>query len=241
MATKRSSKPATTATRAPAGVKPSRPRAGARTSRPRAGAKTSKVRPRARPVSAGDTGPTRSTEAIEKYAIRQNVLRTEEAQANALEDILAGRSPTEAKALLRTLLAHQEALARQQPIAPDEELSADWRQGGYPYKNLLSRKSYERQKYRLQVELLKLQAWVKETGQKIIILFEGRDAAGKGGTIKRFMENLNPRGARVVALDKPTEAERGEWYFQRYSSTSPRRARSCCSTARGTTAPASSA
>jgi polyphosphate kinase 2 len=80
----------------------------------------------------------------------------------------------------------------------------------------MARKNYERQKYRLQVELLKLQAWVKETGQKIVVLFEGRDAAGKGGTIKRFMENLNPRGARVVALEKPTELERGQWYFQRY-------------------------
>jgi polyphosphate kinase 2 len=66
------------------------------------------------------------------------------------------------------------------------------------------------------VELLKLQAWVKETGQRVVILFEGRDAAGKGGTIKRFMEHLNPRGARVVALEKPSEIERGQWYFQRY-------------------------
>ena len=80
----------------------------------------------------------------------------------------------------------------------------------------MARKTYERQKYRLQVELLKLQAWVKDTRQKVVILFEGRDAAGKGGTIKRFMEHLNPRGARVVALPMPTDAERGEWYFQRY-------------------------
>jgi polyphosphate kinase 2 len=80
----------------------------------------------------------------------------------------------------------------------------------------MSRKAYEEQKYHLQVELLKLQAWVKESGQRIVILFEGRDAAGKGGTIKRFMEHLNPRGARVVALEKPTDIERGQWYFQRY-------------------------
>ncbi len=80
----------------------------------------------------------------------------------------------------------------------------------------MSRKAYEKQKYRLQVELLKLQAWVKETGQRVVILFEGRDAAGKGGTIKRFMEHLNPRGAHVVALEKPSEIERGQWYFQRY-------------------------
>lgn len=80
----------------------------------------------------------------------------------------------------------------------------------------MSRKSYEKQKYKLQVELLKLQAWVKESQEKVVILFEGRDAAGKGGTIKRMMEHLNPRGSRVVALEKPTETERGQWYFQRY-------------------------
>lgn len=98
----------------------------------------------------------------------------------------------------------------------DEVLSEKWRQGAYPYKHLMQRKTYEEQKYRLQVELLKLQNWVKETGQRVVIVFEGRDAAGKGGTIKRFMEHLNARGARVVALEKPTEMERSQWYFQRY-------------------------
>lgn len=78
---------------------------------------------------------------------------------------------------------------------------------GYPYKYLMSRKNYEMHKYQLQVELLKLQAWVKNTGARVIIVYEGRDAAGKGGTIKRIMEHLNPRGARVVALEKPTEEE----------------------------------
>ena len=88
--------------------------------------------------------------------------------------------------------------------------------GEYPYEEKLSRKDYEERKAQLQVELLKVQDWVKETGRKVVILFEGRDAAGKGGTIKRFTEHLNPRGARVVALDKPTETEKTEWYFQRY-------------------------
>ena len=88
--------------------------------------------------------------------------------------------------------------------------------GDYPYGEKLGTKLYEEQKARLQVELLKVQDWVKETGRKVVILFEGRDAAGKGGTIKRFTEHLNPRGARVVALDKPTETEKTEWYFQRY-------------------------
>lgn len=101
-------------------------------------------------------------------------------------------------------------------VSKDDELADNWRDGRYPYKNRMSRKNYEAQKYELQVELLKLQKWVRETGQKIVILFEGRDAAGKGGTIKRFMEHLNPRGAKVIALEKPTETEAGQWYFQRY-------------------------
>ena len=104
---------------------------------------------------------------------------------------------------------------------PDDILSDKWREGAYPYKNRMNRDTYEEQKYRLQVELLKLQNWVKDTGQRVVILFEGRDAAGKGGTIKRFMEHLNPRGARVVALEKPTERERGQWYFQRYIQNLP--------------------
>ena len=90
-----------------------------------------------------------------------------------------------------------------------------WREG-YPYKTKLSRKSYERRKRELQIELLKMQLWVKETGQKVLIIFEGRDAADKGGAIKRFNEHLNPRGARTVALEKPTEEEASQWYFQRY-------------------------
>ncbi|MEQ8367252.1 MAG: polyphosphate kinase 2 [Roseicyclus sp.] len=101
-----------------------------------------------------------------------------------------------------------------------EPSSAEIRQafetGHYPYEDRLSRRSYEAQKAKLQAELLKVQKWVGETGQKIVMLFEGRDAAGKGGTIKRFTEHLNPREARVVALNKPTDEERGQWYFQRY-------------------------
>ena len=86
----------------------------------------------------------------------------------------------------------------------------------YPYDERLDLRTYYQHKQRLQVELVKLQNWVKETGARILLVFEGRDAAGKGSTIKRFMEHLNPRGARVVALVKPTDEERGQWYFQRY-------------------------
>ncbi len=97
-----------------------------------------------------------------------------------------------------------------------ERIKELFRNGRYPYKTKIRTSAYERHKEELQVELLKVQSWVKETGQKIVVICEGRDAAGKGGTIKRFMEHLNPRGARVVALEKPTERERGSWYFQRY-------------------------
>ncbi len=97
-----------------------------------------------------------------------------------------------------------------------EQIKELFRNGRYPYKTKIRRSVYEQHKEELQVELLKVQSWVKESGQKIIVMCEGRDAAGKGGTIKRFMEHLNPRAARVVALEKPTEHEMGQWYFQRY-------------------------
>ena len=88
--------------------------------------------------------------------------------------------------------------------------------GRYPYSRLMGRVAYETEKAKLQAELLKVQIWAQETGQKFVILMEGRDAAGKGGTIKRFMEHLNPRYARVCALTKPSDVEKGQWFFQRY-------------------------
>ncbi|MBB4304858.1 polyphosphate kinase 2 [Rhodobium orientis] len=108
--------------------------------------------------------------------------------------------------------AHHIAEMRHDPV----EIKRIFESGEYPYKTKLRRAPYEEHKAELQVELLKVQRWVEETGQKVVILFEGRDAAGKGGTIKRFMEHLNPRAARVVALPKPTEREKTQWYFQRY-------------------------
>jgi len=98
---------------------------------------------------------------------------------------------------------------------PDGRLVDTWRED-YPYPTKLPRTEYEYRKRPLQIELVKFQNWVKSTGQQVVILFEGRDAAGKGGTIKRFTEHLNPRGATVVALTKPSERERTQWYFQRY-------------------------
>lgn len=100
-------------------------------------------------------------------------------------------------------------------ITPDGKAVETWRED-YPYEERLSREEYDVQKYLLQIELLKLQYWGEDTGQRHLILFEGRDAAGKGGTIKRFTEYMNPRTARVVALNKPSDREQGQWYFQRY-------------------------
>lgn len=95
-------------------------------------------------------------------------------------------------------------------------LKISYAAGDYPYAEKMKTKEYEKEKRLLQIELLKVQKWIKAENQKIVTIFEGRDAAGKGGTIKRFTEHLNPRIARVVALEKPTERELGEWYFQRY-------------------------
>ena len=132
--------------------------------------------------------------------------------------IIAGASPDDAERL-QTTLGLPKPPGR--PHKTNDELADDWRQGGYPYKFKMLRRDYERQKFALQTELLKLQTWVKDAHQRVVILFEGRDAAGKGGAIKRFMEHLNPRGARVVALEKPSDVERGQWYFQRYISHLP--------------------
>lgn len=105
----------------------------------------------------------------------------------------------------------------EQPILLDEagRPIKTWREN-YPYDRKIRRNEYERIKRILQIEMLKLQRWTKDTGTRVVVVCEGRDAAGKGGTIQRFTERLNPRGARIVALDKPTDRERGQWYFQRY-------------------------
>ncbi len=132
---------------------------------------------------------------------------------DAVEAIIEGASPDDAS---RMRAALGIAKPKGHPVVSRDELTDDWRAGGYPYRYKMLRRDYEREKFALQTEMLKLQSWVKEARQRVIILFEGRDAAGKGGAIKRFTEHLNPRGARVVALEKPSEVERGQWYFQRY-------------------------
>ncbi len=115
----------------------------------------------------------------------------------------------------------QGRLVNSHPVREGEGMGSDvvrryFAENLYPFEERLDVRSYYRQKRLLQIELVKLQNWVKDQGRRIVLVFEGRDAAGKGSTIKRFMEHLNPRGARVVALVKPTDEERGQWYFQRY-------------------------
>jgi polyphosphate kinase len=190
---------------------------------------------RPRRASSGDTAPSKTEQGIRRHVVAKTVEAAREAKINAVCDIISGvpphdvdtlaevmaailkgTSPDDAEVLRAALLGQRRSTKSSRRAKPDDVLSSKWRKGGYPYKNLMSRKAYEKEKYKLQVELLKLQAWVKKTDQKLVIVFEGRDAAGKGGTIKRFMEHLNPRGARVVALAKPTDTERGQWYFQRY-------------------------
>ena len=102
------------------------------------------------------------------------------------------------------------------PVLPQQIEARAFTSGGYPYDEPILRKPYEKELRLLQIELLKLQRWVRDSGERIVVVFEGRNAAGKGGNIKRFMQHLNPRHARAVALSKPTETERGQWYFQRY-------------------------
>jgi polyphosphate kinase 2 len=193
-----------------------------------------------RAAKSGDTPPSLTPKNLTKFVTAQATAAAREKQlaaalrliegeaagsaqerAKGLRALLEGASADDRKALRKALKAHDKEGAGK--INPDETLSTDWRDGGYPYRNLLRRATYEKEKFKLQVELLKLQAWVKETGQRLVIIFEGRDAAGKGGTIKRFMEHLNPRGARVVALEKPSPTEQGQWYFQRYVSQLPTR------------------
>ncbi len=194
--------------------------------------KKDKVNPR--PAARGDIPPSKTERGIERFVVNEAITAAQEAKVAAIKDIIgktppydvetlarvlagimSGTSTDDAAVLRNAILRQPHSLENSKPT-PDDLLASNWQDGVYPYKNLMTRKNYEKEKYKLQVELLKLQSWVKKTGQKLVILFEGRDAAGKGGSIKRFMEHLNPRGARVVALEKPSDAEKGQWYFQRY-------------------------
>ena len=188
-----------------------------------------------RPAADGDRSPDLAPEQIEQWTVSESVTAARQRQITALRDVVTNAEDDDAAEVLRWARAVLDGLSSDEiptldsiaprgelrfgepPLDPHDDLTDGWeRRGVYPYKNLMGRKQYEREKYRLQVELLKMQQWVRDNDRRVVVIFEGRDAAGKGGTIKRFMEHLNPRGARVVALDKPTSVEAGQWYFQRY-------------------------
>ncbi len=169
-----------------------------------------------RQTASGDVAPSADPQGIADFVVGESVTAKTAARTASVRDLLSGMDSDEALSVMKGITRELRKIKIAKRGNPDDELNPDWRDGAYPYRNLMLRRNYEEQKYKLQVELLKLQAWVKDTKQKVVILFEGRDAAGKGGAIKRFMEHLNPRGARVVALEKPSEFERGQWYFQRY-------------------------
>ncbi|MBK8159879.1 MAG: polyphosphate kinase 2 [Rhodospirillaceae bacterium] len=188
-------------------------------------AKAGPKAPEQAPGNAPVHAPTRPAAKDPAKAAAKAVAREIAAGAAQLHDLRIGgdddtahhRASRRGAPWVRAGLSEAETLPGYHELLRDPaRLKANFQSDSYPYETGLRASHYEAQKAQLQVELLKVQAWIKDTGQRIVVLFEGRDAAGKGGTIKRFMEHLNPRGARVVALEKPTDKERGQWYFQRY-------------------------
>ncbi|MBI5263123.1 MAG: polyphosphate kinase 2 [Bradyrhizobium sp.] len=202
----------------------------ARKSQRRATRKAPAAKHAQRTISSSDSARRARLSPIERSLAEQYTLGRQSTELAALDTILkgppvlepdsepvqamlSGAAPDDARRMQAMLDGKQ---AKNGKRHTSDELSEEWRYGAYPYKFRMLRRDYEEQKFILQTELLKLQNWMKENRQRLVLLFEGRDAAGKGGAIKRFMEHLNPRGARVVALEKPSDVERGQWYFQRY-------------------------
>ena len=189
-----------------------RRRCGAPAARPRAAADEPAAQLRRRVAEREDAARQETAAVLADIARRYQAAGP--GQAEALRAVIEELSPDDARAVHRALLE----VNVQGPVGrrnPDDELAVDWREGIYPYRHRMLRRNYEKQKYALQVELLAAglgQGHRPARGDPV----RGRDAAGKGGTIKRMMEHLNPRGARVVALEKPSDTERGQWYFQRY-------------------------
>ena len=175
----------------------------------------------------GKINPPSVSASVQNKA--SDLAKSNKSEADGSENLLDGDAaerPVNAAHRLAELRHDKDAIRRM------------FETGEYPYKKKLTRARYEKHKAELQTELLKVQDWVRATNQKIVLIFEGRDAAGKGGTIKRFTEHLNPRGARVVALDKPTQKERSHGFFNVTSSSSRQAERSFCTTGLGTIEPA---
>jgi polyphosphate kinase 2 len=166
--------------------------------------------------TASESGPARAVVPVGASATALTAETTMDSASQIGRAALSLTAPdTEMEPTRRSTKAERREALRKAEADPDAIRRA-FETGAYPYTDRLTESAYLKQMALLQVELLKAQNWIKETGQRVVILFEGRDAAGKGGTIKRFMEHMNPRGARVVALEKPSDRERTQWYFQRY-------------------------
>jgi len=184
------------------------------------GTKTAARAPAERSAKTGDPAKDTPQNDVATESPKSEAAKTQNAGNGA--DSAANSSPADktisaAEAIAAGTAHPVNAAHRLSEMRHDRDaIRRAFETGEYPYKQKLRRSVYEQHKAELQVELLKVQEWVKATDQKIVLIFEGRDGAGKGGTIKRFTEHLNPRGARIVALEKPTERERTQWYFQRY-------------------------
>lgn len=164
--------------------------------------------------------PKENIDCVIKEIVHQvRAMKTSLTAEEMADLVFENMQPKSRDHMLAGLLAdifEKQAKLRSRNARNMEELDPDYNKGAFPYLHNYDDAMYKEELYALQVELLKLQHFVKEKGLKVAVIFEGRDAAGKGGTIARFTQNINPRGARIVALPKPTEAETGQWYFQRY-------------------------
>ena len=163
------------------------------------------------------TGSTDGAATLSPDQRRLPRLAAELSQAaeRARDGAIEGDLPGDLKAALAQFRVEIDDEGEPVLLRPDGTVVDTWREG-YPYPERMTRREYDVAKRALQIELLKLQSWIKASGEKLVIVFEGRDAAGKGGTIKRFTEHLNPRGAHTVALEKPSARESTQWFFQRY-------------------------
>ena len=174
-----------------------------------------KAKPRAPVALAGDVAPEAKAEGRKQAGKKQAGNTAKKVAAKAER-----KSARNAETLTASALASFDIKTPDLPQGVDE---AAFGSGDFPYAKKMKRKAYEAELEALQIELQKLQNWTKETGARVVIVVEGRDGAGKGGAINRFTLHMNPRGARVVALSKPSDVEKGQWYFQRYAALMPTR------------------
>ena len=169
--------------------------------------------------------PKENVEGVIKEILRQvRAMKTELTAEEMAQLVFENMQPSSRDHMLAGLLTDIFAKYGEMKTRHSrnmDELSPDISKGVFPYLHNYDDALYKEELYALQVELLKMQRYVKDAGLKIAVIFEGRDAAGKGSTISRFTQNINPRGARVVALPKPTDAQAGQWYFQRYVAQLP--------------------